>query len=90
MDVIKGSPSSDLRSLVNRSAIDRMEKAYQDGARHELARRASLPDLELFAHLVKAAEDHLQRYEAQGDSSCLRWAEQLQAEARTVRTARLG
>ena len=84
MDSIKGSPSSDLRSLVARTAIDRMEHAYQDSARFELKRRSVLTDLGLFAHLIEAAKFHLSRYETTRDANYLRWAGQLQKEAEAL------
>jgi len=84
MDAIKGSPSSDLRGLVSRIAIDRMEHAYQDSARFELKRRSVLTDLGLFSHLVEAAKFHLSRYEATRDINFLRWSRQLQDEAEAL------
>jgi len=80
MDIFTGSPTSDLHTVANRSASERMEIAYKDAARGELARRAALAPELLRRQLVKAERHHRERFTRTGDTNCLRWANQLAAE----------
>jgi hypothetical protein len=81
MDIMQSSPSASLRGQVSRRAIDRMEAAYQDGAKHELKRRETLSRVELHLHLTEAAHVHLNEFKANGDVSHVRWANELLTEA---------
>ena len=84
MDIFTTSPTADLQSTANGCCYERMAVAYKEAARVELALRAGLEPEALRRQLVKAERHHRDRFKRTGDTSCLRWANQLRAEVEAL------